>query len=343
MRHRIVGTLVFALLLKGMESSPAEEGQFDLSPRSLTLLEEAVRKTGNPESGREIYLDTRDAQCASCHRLQGTGAHVGPDLGHVAEKLSIREIAEALMAPSRKLTEGYETYTVARIDGKILSGLKISDSNDAVHLRDHLGTDHIIPRSKVARLEKSPVSLMPSRLVSRLSRKDLVNLVSFLKSPREQKLLNGRLVRAWIVGPFSRVIKKPEPLEKNPDPVKIAVSNTGKLLQWKLINTRSNGLFQPGSPFAIPKSSFYLLGWVKSDRKRDAVLRIDHSAGLRLLINSNTVYTSREADSNKRLEIHLQSGWNTILSRVNNPSGDSTCGFRLESAPGLRLCADRQD
>ena len=247
------------------------------------------------------------------------------------------------MAPSRKLTEGYETYTVVRADGKILSGLKISDTKEALHLRDQLGKDHIIARSKIARVDKSTVSLMPSRLVSRLSRKDLVNLVSFLKSPREQELLQGRLARAWIVGPFSRVINKPEALEKNPDPAKVAVSNRGKLLQWKLVNTSSSGLFQPGSPFAAPKSSFYLLSWVKSDRKRKAVLRIDHSSGIRLLINSNTVYTSTEAGSNKRLEIQLEGGWNSILSRVNNPTGNSTCGFRLESATGLRLCAEKQD
>ena len=343
MRHCIAGTLVLALLLKGMEGSVAEEGQFDLSPRSLALLEEAVRKTGDPKSGRAVYIDSRDAQCSNCHRLQGTGGHVGPDLGQVAEKLSVREIAEALLAPSRKLTEGYETYTLVRTDGKILSGLKISDTADSLHLRDQLGKDHFISRSKIARLEKSPVSLMPSRLVSRLSRQELVNLVSFLKSPGEQKLLDGRLLRAWIVGPFGRVIKKPEPLEKDPRPEKVAASSTGKLFQWKLINTGVNGLFQPGSPFAKPKSSFYLLGWIKSDRARKAALRINHSSGIRILLNSGTVYTSREAGVDKRLEIDLQDGWNTILCRVNNPTGDSTCGFRLESSAGLRLCADRHD
>ena len=343
MRHCIAGTLVLALLLKGMEGSVAEEGQFDLSPRSLALLEEAVRKTGDPKSGRAVYIDSRDAQCSNCHRLQGTGGHVGPDLGHVAEKLSVREIAEALLAPSRKLTEGYETYTLVRTDGKILSGLRISATADSLHLRDQLGKDHFISLSKIARLEKSPVSLMPSRLVSRLSRQELVNLVSFLKSPGEQKLLDGRLLRAWVVGPFGRVIKKPEPLEKDPRPEKVAASSTGKLFQWKLINTGVNGLFQPGSPFAKPKSSFYLLGWIKSDRKRKAALRINHSSGIRILLNSGTVYTSREAGVDKRLEIGLQDGWNTILCRVNNPTGNSTCGFRLESSAGLRLCADRQD
>ena len=151
MKYRIVGVLAFALLCRSMEGPAAEEGQFDLSPRSLAQLEEAVRKNGDPVAGREIYLDTRDAQCSNCHRLQGTGGHVGPDLGTVAEKLSIRDIAEALMAPSRKITEGYETYTVAKTDGKILSGLKIGEPADALHLRDQLGKDHIISRSKIAR------------------------------------------------------------------------------------------------------------------------------------------------------------------------------------------------
>lgn len=345
MRYRICGAIMAAALLAltGPGDAAGEEGQFDLKPRSLALLEEAVRKNGDPVRGREIFLDTRDAQCANCHRLQGVGGHIGPDLGPVIGKLSIRELAEALIAPSRRLTEGYETYTVARVDGKILSGLKIGESPEEIRLRDGLGKDTVISRREISRMEKSPVSLMPARLVSRLSREDLVNLVSFLKNPQAQRPLGGRLARAWITGPFNRVINKPEPLEKNPDPAKVALSAAGKILQWKLINVRSDGLFQLTGPLAVKKSSSYLLGWLKSDREREAILWIDHSAGIRLLVNSKTVYGSGQAGKDRRLVIRLRRGWNTILSRVANPAGNSTFGIRIEPAAGLRLCADRQD
>lgn len=343
MRYRIAGAVAAAVLFTCSERTRGEEGQFDLSPRSMELLEEAVGKNGDPVRGREIFLDTRDAQCANCHRLQGAGGHIGPDLGSIIGKLSARDIAEALIAPSRKLTKGYETYTVARVDGKILSGLKIGDSPEEIRLRDGLGKDTVIRRAQIARMEKSPVSLMPARLVSRLSREDLVNLVSFLKNPGAQKHLSGRLSRAWITGPFNRVINKPEPLEKNPDPARVAVSAAGKILQWKLINTRSDGSFKPGGPFAAKKSSYYLLGWLKSGKEGEATLQIEHSAGIRLLVNSKTVYNSREAGKDIRLVVRLQRGWNTILSRVASPGGDSTFGIRIEPAAGLRLCADRQD
>ena len=343
MSHQIAGALAAAILLAGRGSTPGPEDQFELKPGSLTRLEEAVRTKGDPARGREIFLDSRDAQCASCHRLQGVGAHVGPDLSLTLAKMGIREIAEALIAPSRKLAEGYETYTVAKADGKIISGLKIHETPEEILLRDGLGRDMRIPRGEIARIEKSSVSLMPARLVSRLSREDFVNLVSFLKNPGEQQKLRGRLGMAWITGPFSRVINKPEPLEKNPDPAKVAVSGTGKLLQWKLISADSDGLFRLKGPAAPAKSSTYILGWLESDKEREAVLWIDHSSGIRLLVNAETVYRSREEGKGHRLPIRLHRGWNTILTRVANPTGNSTLGIHLNPAAGLRLTAYRQD
>lgn len=343
MSNHIAGILATAILLAGTSDDPEKEDQFNLEPGSLARLEEAVSARGNPDRGREIFLDTRDAQCASCHRLQGVGAHVGPGLDAVLDKMSVREIAEALIAPSRQLAEGYETYTAARTDGKIISGLKIRETAGELTLRDGLGRDTLIPRSEIALIEKSPVSLMPARLISRLSREDFVNLVSFLKSPAARRKLRGRLGVAWLTGPFSRVINKPEPLEKDPDPAKVALSGTGKLLQWKLISTRSDGLFRLTGPAAPPKSSSYLLGWLKSDKEREAVLWIDHSAGVRILVNSKTVYKSSAGSKKHRLPIRLQRGWNTILMRVANPSGGSTFGVHLDPSSGLRLSAYRQD
>ncbi len=321
----------------------SSEDQFNLEPASLDQLEKAVRSKGDPARGREIFLDTGDAQCANCHRLQGVGGHVGPDLDSILGKLDIRQIAESLVAPSRKITEGYDTYTIARTDGKILSGLKLKDSDKELLLRDGLGKDTVIQKEQITRIEKSPVSLMPARLVSRLSRNDLVNLISFLKSPAAQLELKGRLSRAWITGPFSRSISRTEPLEKNPDPAKVAVSSSGKLLQWKLINARADGLIQLAGPAAAKKSSAYILALMKSDRDREAVLWLDHSSALRLLVNSETVYSTKNPATNSRLSIRLRKGWNTILSRVSNPTGNSTLGIRYEPARGLRLTADRQD
>ena len=337
----VAGALAAAAVFS--HGAPASENQFNLEPASLAQLEKAVRSGGDPARGREIFLDSRNAQCANCHRLQGIGGHIGPGLDSILGKLDTRQLAEALVAPSRKITEGYDTYTIATTDGKILSGLKLKDSGREILLRDGLGKDTVIQKKQIARIEKSPVSLMPARLVSRLSRKDLVDLISFLKNPAAQLKLKGRLSRAWITGPFSRSISRTEPFEKNPDPAKLAVSSSGKLLQWKLINARADGLIQLAGPAAAKKSSAYILALMQSDRDREAVLWLDHSSALRLLVNSETVYSSRDPAANSRLSIRLRKGWNTILSRVSNPTGNSTLGLRYEPARGLRLTADRQD
>ena len=73
--------------------------------------------------------------------VEDMGGHAGPALDSILGELDIRQLAEALVAPSRKITEGYDTYTIARTDGKILSGLKLKDSGKEILLRDGLGKD----------------------------------------------------------------------------------------------------------------------------------------------------------------------------------------------------------
>ena len=96
--YLVAGALAAAAVFS--DGALSSEDQFSLEPVSLAQLETAVRSKGDPARGREIFLDARDAQCANCHRLQGVGGHIGPALDSILGKLDIRQMAEALVAPS---------------------------------------------------------------------------------------------------------------------------------------------------------------------------------------------------------------------------------------------------
>ena len=87
-----------------------------------------VAREGNPDRGRAIYLDAKKGGCATCHRLEGIGGAVGPDLTRVWETLSFDKRVESILEPSKEIKEGFITYKVATQDGQVVTGLLLADT-----------------------------------------------------------------------------------------------------------------------------------------------------------------------------------------------------------------------
>lgn len=155
-------------------------------------LREFVAQRGNAERGREIYLDAKKGNCASCHRLEGSGGNVGPDLTRLWDTLSFDKRVESILDPSKEIKEGFNTFRVATKDGKILSGLLLSDVPEGVTLKDAQGQEVRIPVSEIDEKGNDPSSLMPAGVVGHLSFEELADLLFFLGDRGAQESLRGR-------------------------------------------------------------------------------------------------------------------------------------------------------
>ena len=145
-----------------------------------------VTKTGDPRRGRDIYLDKKRTQCATCHKLEGVGGEVGPDLSKTWETHTVAKLIESMLEPSKEIKEGFATWTVVTKDGKVYNGLKIAEVNKQFVLRDATGKDLRIPVDEIDEKAESKTSLMPEGVVSQLSLQEFIDLVSFLKSREAQ-------------------------------------------------------------------------------------------------------------------------------------------------------------
>ena len=47
---------------------------------------ELLALPGNVEQGRKIFFEATGIQCRNCHKIQGTGIEVGPDLSEIAKQ-----------------------------------------------------------------------------------------------------------------------------------------------------------------------------------------------------------------------------------------------------------------
>jgi putative membrane-bound dehydrogenase-like protein len=136
---------------------------------------------GDSGRGRTIFFG-KVAACASCHRVGDEGGRVGPDLSRIGAVRSGRDILESILWPSSTFAQGYEPYSVATTDGRVLAGLIARRDAEVFVLRDSSGAETRLRRDEVEALRRSETSLMPEGLARTLTRAELRDLIAFLRS-----------------------------------------------------------------------------------------------------------------------------------------------------------------
>ncbi len=140
---------------------------------------------GDAAAGRELFFDSTQIQnCRVCHTAQGVGGKIGPDLSNLAGK-SPREILQGIVTPHAAINEKYAAITITTRSGEKFTGVKRDEDETTIRLYD---TSSLPPvsraflKSEVAKAEKLNTSAMPADYASKYSLKQLLDLVSFLKS-----------------------------------------------------------------------------------------------------------------------------------------------------------------
>lgn len=151
------------------------------SPWSLETLEEYLGSSdgrkGLSTRGRQVY---EIAKCASCHRADGMGTAIGPDLTSVAKRFTRKEMLESILFPSHVISDQYRTQRVMTTSGKVYSGLVIKHVDGSLTVRDSELVEHVVAEQDVEAIEPSKTSLMPSGLIDNLSAADIRDLLTFM-------------------------------------------------------------------------------------------------------------------------------------------------------------------
>ncbi len=162
-----------------------------VSPAEVQRLRQFVARWGNTERGRMLYLDPKKGNCATCHRLEGVGGNVGPDLTRVWETLSFDKRVESILEPSKEIKEGFGSFKVATVNGRVLTGLLLSDTPEAVTLKDAEGHEVRILAKEIEEKGPEKISLMPTGVVGHLSYNELADLLAFLGDRKAQESLRN--------------------------------------------------------------------------------------------------------------------------------------------------------
>ena len=120
------------------------------------------------------------ANCAKCHRCNGSGNAIGPELTNIASRYSTREIVEAIVNPDAHVADRYQASVIQLTDGREITGMTAKEADDSYVVlmpngdRIRYTADEIEATRKVA---KSP---MPAGSINELSPQELGDLLRFM-------------------------------------------------------------------------------------------------------------------------------------------------------------------
>lgn len=126
------------------------------------------------ERGRTLF----QAVCAGCHKLNGQGGSIGPDLTG-SNRDNLDYLLENILFPSATLADAYRLTTLTMKDGRVLAGLVHGRSERTLKLQT-VGETLSIDTSDIAKEERSALSLMPAGLLDAVGEEPARDLIAYL-------------------------------------------------------------------------------------------------------------------------------------------------------------------
>ena len=113
---------------------------------------------------------------------------MGPDLEKATTKRTNEELVDALLRPSKLIDKDYAQVSVLTADGQIFTGIRVSENDDEIVLRNLAQPEPItIAQDDVEDVIESEVSLMPENLMRQMkNRKEFNDLLKYVIEVRKK-------------------------------------------------------------------------------------------------------------------------------------------------------------
>jgi len=142
----------------------------------LAYLESPEGKAGSAARGAKVF---KDGQCVSCHRFNGKGESIGPDLTAVAQRFQRKEILESIVYPSQVISDQYASKVVI-CSGRTYTGIVARNGNGTTTVLQSDAQKVELKTEEIEEIKPSKVSTMPEGLANRLSLEQIGDLFAYL-------------------------------------------------------------------------------------------------------------------------------------------------------------------
>jgi cytochrome c oxidase cbb3-type subunit 3 len=145
--------------------------------RSLATSGRAVTGNGNAARGKTLFYGK--ANCSGCHRVEGEGSRIGPDLSDIAALRRTVEIERSLLEPNEEVLPQNRTYRAVTKQGETITGRLLNIDTFEVQVLDSKERLMTLQRSDLRESGFVKDSPMPSYR-DKLSSQELADVVAYL-------------------------------------------------------------------------------------------------------------------------------------------------------------------
>ncbi len=125
------------------------------------------------------------AQCFKCHRFQGRGGMVGPDLTAAGRRFNTQNLLESLVEPSKVISDQYQATLFVMDDGQQIAGRVVNLNGDSYLVQSDMlnpGSLTGVNRQHVEEMAPSSVSMMPEGLLDTFSEEEILDMLAYIRS-----------------------------------------------------------------------------------------------------------------------------------------------------------------
>jgi putative heme-binding domain-containing protein len=162
---------------------------FVLRPEELTSIVAFIRagfdpasaavRVGDAARGRALFEGT--AECAQCHRVNGKGPRLAPDLSDIGAIRTLAALQRALLTPNEALLPIHRPVRIVTKDGRTLRGRRLNEDTYSVQIIDEQENLHSLDKAELRELTVETKAAMPS-YADRLTPDQLADVIAYLVS-----------------------------------------------------------------------------------------------------------------------------------------------------------------
>jgi putative heme-binding domain-containing protein len=133
--------------------------------------------SGNAQNGERMFR----ANCASCHRVDGAGGRLGPDLSRIGVSRARAALVRRIRGATEDFLDGYEPVIITLKNGQTIRGVRKNGDLFSVQIMES-GRERLqgYLKADVKDVEPGKQSAMPVFGVERLNESDLNDLLAYL-------------------------------------------------------------------------------------------------------------------------------------------------------------------
>ena len=159
--------------------APAEANALVAYLRTMRDFNSPAVMAGDPSRGRALF-DAKGT-CRSCHRVDGNGSRVAPDLSEVGANRGADFLWRKLHDPSATMIPLNRPVHIVLRSGRVIAGRRLNEDTYSVQLIDNQERLLSVMKSDVKEYNILRISPMPS-FKDKLTPQELADVVSYLVS-----------------------------------------------------------------------------------------------------------------------------------------------------------------